>query len=166
MALRAFVCGDGVLAPALTGPAAAAGVELLGSRSDVAELLRGADVLVFASLPTGEGMPGVLIEAGLSALPVVATAVPGVRTVVEDGVGGFVVDVDDVDAMVDATAQLLSEPALRRRMGDAALERCLARFSLDAVAACWTSFLDPLVARGVSSRRGRSGPGTRPPRGA
>ncbi len=157
VALHAFVSGDGALAPALAGPAAAAGVDLLGSRPDVADLLRGADAFVFASLPTGEGMPGVLIEAGLSALPVVATAVPGVRSVVEDGVGGFVVDVDDVEAMTDATARLLSDPALRRRMGEAARARCVARFSLDAVASCWTSFLDPLVARRVSSRRARNG---------
>ncbi len=132
----------------------------------MAELLRGADAFVFCSLPTGEGMPGVLIEAGLSALPVVATAVPGVRTVVEDGVGGFVVEVDDVEGMVAATARLLSEPALRRRMGEAARTRCMARFSLDAVASCWTSFLDPLVALGLSSRRGGNGRGTRRAPGA
>ena len=154
-------------ADALSGPAAAAGVDLLGSRSDVAELLRGADAFVFPSLPTGEGMPGVLIEAGMSGLPVVATAVPGVRTIVEDGVGGFVVDVDDLDAMVDATARLAVDTgaaphAWARRRG----QRCVARFSLEAVAACWLSFLEPLVARGVSARRGRSGPGTRPGRGA
>ena len=58
------------------------GVELLGPRSDVPELLRSADVFVFTSLPTGEGMPGVLIEAGLSGLPAVSTPVPGAATVV------------------------------------------------------------------------------------
>ena len=65
---------------------------------------------VFPSLPTGEGMPGVLIEAGMTGLPVVATAVPGVRTIVEDGATGFVVGVDDLDAMVQATARLLAQP--------------------------------------------------------
>jgi glycosyltransferase involved in cell wall biosynthesis len=166
IALRAFVCGDGVLAPAISGPAADAGVELLGSRADVAEVLRGADVFVFPSRPTGEGMPGVLIEAGMSGLPAVATAVPGARTIVEDGTGGFVVDVDDVAAMVEATAQLVEAAELRRTMGDAARRRCVERFSLDAVAACWLSFLDPLVVRGVNSRTGRNGPGTRRARGA
>ncbi|MDR3647634.1 MAG: glycosyltransferase family 4 protein [Acidimicrobiales bacterium] len=152
--LRAVVCGDGPLAPSLAGPAAEAGVELLGTRSDVAEVLRGADVFVFPSLPTGEGMPGVLIEAGLTGLPVVATAVPGVRSIVEDGTSGFIVDVDDLDAMVEATSRLLLWPGLRQAMGDAARRRCVERFSLDAVAACWLSFLDPLVAGGVRPRRG------------
>ncbi|HEY5023390.1 MAG TPA: glycosyltransferase family 4 protein [Acidimicrobiales bacterium] len=159
--VRAFVCGDGPLASELAGPAAAAGVEMLGSRSDVAQLLRGAHAFVFPSLPTGEGMPGVLIEAGLSGLPVVATAVPGVRTIVEDGVGGLVIAVDDLDAMVDATTRLVSSASVRHTMGEAARERCLRRFTLEAVAAVWLSFLEPLVARGVSPRGGRSGPGTR-----
>ncbi len=159
--VRALVCGDGPLADAVSGPAVAAGVDMLGSRSDVAEVLRGADAFVFPSLPTGEGMPGVLIEAGMSGLPVVATAVPGVRTIVEDGVGGLVVDADDLDAMVDATARLVSSPELRSTMGEAARARCVERFSLDAVAACWLSFLEPLVARGVRLRRARSGRGSR-----
>jgi len=165
LGLRAWVCGDGPLGPSLDAPAAAAGVELLGTRHDVPELLRGADVFVFASRPTGEGMPGVLIEAGLSGLPVVATAVPGVRTIVEDGVTGLVVDPGDGEGLVEATARLVADAALRRRLGHAARERCATRFSLDAVAACWLSFLEPLLARAVS-RGGRSGPGSRPGRGA
>jgi glycosyltransferase involved in cell wall biosynthesis len=159
--LRAVVCGDGPLAPTLAGPAADAGVALLGPRSDVALVLRGADVFVFPSLPTGEGMPGVLIEAGLTGLPAVATAVPGVGTIVEDGVTGFVVDGDDLDAMVEATARLLEDPVLRSRMGAAARQRCEERFSMDAVASCWLSFLEPLVAAGFNPRGGRNEPGTR-----
>jgi glycosyltransferase involved in cell wall biosynthesis len=164
--LRAVVCGDGPLASAMEGPAADAGVILLGSRPDVAEVLRGVDIFVFPSLPTGEGMPGVLIEAGMTGLPVVATSAPGVRTIVDDGATGFVVDIEDLDAMVDATARLAEDPVLRRRMGTAARQRCVERFSLDAVAACWLSFLDPLVARSVTRQRGRSAPGTRPGPGA
>jgi glycosyltransferase involved in cell wall biosynthesis len=147
VALRAVVCGDGALGPDLAGPAATAGVELLGSRDDVAEVLRGADVFVFTSRPTGEGMPGVLIEAGLTGLPVVATAVPGARTVVEDGATGFVVDADDTAGMVEATARLVADADLRRHMGEAARRRCTERFSLDAVAAVWTAFIQPLVDR-------------------
>jgi glycosyltransferase involved in cell wall biosynthesis len=159
------------MASALSGPAAEAEVQMLGPRSDVAELLRGADVFVFPSLPTGEGMPGVLIEAGMSALPVVATAVPGVRTIVEDGGGGFVVGVDDLDAMVEATSRLLSSPTLRRTMGDAGRQRCVTRFSLAAVADCWLSFLEPLLARAVRDRAvrdrgGRSARGSRRAPGA
>jgi glycosyltransferase involved in cell wall biosynthesis len=111
----------------------------------VAELLRASDLMVFPSLPAGEGMPGVLIEAGLSGLPVVATDVPGVRTVVDDGVTGIVVDAADLDGMVRSVATLIEDVELRHAMGRAARQRCLERFSLDAVAECWLRLLDPML---------------------
>ena len=49
----------------------------------------------------------------------VATAVPGVEAIVVDGETGFVVDVDDFDAMVEAVASLLADPVRRRAMGSA-----------------------------------------------
>ena len=64
-------------------------IEVLGRRSDVPEILSQADVFLFTSLEEGEGMPGVLIEAGFAGLPVVTTEVPGARTVIEDGVDRF-----------------------------------------------------------------------------
>lgn len=157
MAVRAVACGDGPMHGELAGPAAEARVELLGTVDDVAGVLRGADILVFPSRPTGEGMPGVLIEAGMSGLPVVATDVPGVRSVIEDGVTGFVVPVDDHDALVRATARLVEDEGLRRTMGSAARQRCVERFSLDGVVETWRGFLQPLVDAAVSDRRAGSG---------
>jgi glycosyltransferase involved in cell wall biosynthesis len=141
----AGMVGDGPLRPELVEPATAAEVELLGSRSDVADLLRQADVLVFPSLPTGEGMPGVLIEAGLSGLPSVATDVPGVRSIVDDGVTGFVVGPSDMDALVAALGTLLDDAELRASMGAAARQRCVSRFSIDSVTTQWSTALQPLL---------------------
>jgi glycosyltransferase involved in cell wall biosynthesis len=143
--LRAQMVGDGPLRPALEEPARAGGVELLGSRPDVAALLTESDLMVFPSSSTGEGMPGVLIEAGLCGIPVVATDVPGVRTVIEHGVTGLVVPEDDLDALVAAARLLVA-------LGRAARARCVDRFSLDAVAATWLSLLDPLLTREGASR--------------
>jgi glycosyltransferase involved in cell wall biosynthesis len=154
---RAQVVGDGPLRSSLVEPARVAGVELLGSRSDVAELLRGSDVLVFPSLPAGEGMPGVLIEAGLSGLPVVATDVPGVRTIVESGVTGIVVNVDDLDAMARAVAELAGDADLRQAMGSAARQRCLDQFSLAAVADRWLKVLEPMLPAGAGQKSLESG---------
>jgi glycosyltransferase involved in cell wall biosynthesis len=147
---RAVLVGDGPLRGALEAPAERAGVEMLGHRSDVADALRHADVFLFPSAPAGEGMPGVLIEAGLSGLPVVATAVPGVASVIAEGETGFVVPVDDRGAMVRAVARLLDEPELRTAMGAAARERCLRWFSLEAVEAAWMSVLGPLLERAAT----------------
>jgi glycosyltransferase involved in cell wall biosynthesis len=115
--------------------------------------MRRADVLVFCSRPAGEGMPGVLIEAGLSGLPVVATDVPGVRTIVNDDETGIVVGVEDREALVEATVRMIGDPGLRAAMGQAARQRCMERFSLAAVGDRWLSLLEPWV--GVD-RQGRA----------
>jgi glycosyltransferase involved in cell wall biosynthesis len=149
LGFRAILVGDGALRSRIEGPAGDAGVELLGSRADVAELLGRADIMVFPSRPQGEGMPGVLIEGGLSALPIVATDVPGVRTVIDDGTTGYVVGVDDLDAMVAHLTLLIEDRELRRTMGEAARVRCVARFSVEAVGALWLRVLTPLLPAGT-----------------
>ena len=145
LSFRAILIGDGVLRPSVEPLAREAGVEMLGSRSDVAEQLGRSDIMVFPSRPQGEGMPGVLIEGGLSALPIVATDVPGVRSVIDDGTTGFVVEVEDLDGMVSALARLVEDPGLRRTMGDAARTRCVEQFSIQAVGAAWLRVLTPLL---------------------
>jgi glycosyltransferase involved in cell wall biosynthesis len=148
----AAMIGDGPLRQDLGRPAGEAQVELLGGRSDVPDLLGQADVLVFTSLPPGEGMPGVLIEAGLSGLPVVATDVPGVRTIVRDRETGFIVDVEDMEGLVACTAKLLADPELRSTMGRAARRHCLDKFAIDSVAEQWSIALQPLLTNARSPR--------------
>ena len=138
--VRAVMVGDGPLAGTLGPLAAADGVELLGPRSDVPDLLRHSDLFVFTSLPTGEGMPGVLIEAGLSGLPVVSTAVPGAATVLCNGRTGVIVD-DSVAAMAEAVAELLDNADRRVAMGLSARTRCESEFNLDLMAQRWRNAL-------------------------
>ena len=144
--VRGVVVGDGPLEEEVRRAAATSGgVEVLGRRDDVPALLRAADILAFTSVPEGEGMPGVLIEAALSGLPAVATAVPGASTVVVDGVTGFVVPPDDDEAFLEALEQLVSNDKLRRAMGAAARERAEAAFSLEKSARSWQAFLDRIA---------------------
>jgi glycosyltransferase involved in cell wall biosynthesis len=82
---------------------------------------------------------------------VVATDVPGVRTIGEDGVTGVIVDVEDREAMTEAVADLVRADDRRATMGTAARERCVDRFSLASVAADWLRLLEPLLLR--SDRR-------------
>ena len=141
---RAILVGDGPLAGELVGLAEACGVELLGSRSDVPELLSQSDLLVFTSRPAGEGMPGVLIEAGLSGLPAVSTPVPGATTVLADGRTGVIV-ADSVGAIAEAVGQLLDDPVRRAAMGAAALSRCASEFTLERMAERWRIALQPMI---------------------
>lgn len=142
-----LVVGDGPLADRLAARAGTLGVEMLGRRDDVAEVLRGADLLVFPGDPEGEGMPGVLIEAGLAGLPAVASEVSGATTVIDHGVTGLVVPAGDQLALEGAVAELARDPQRRARMGEAARRRCLEHFTLAASAARWSEVLDDVLAR-------------------
>jgi glycosyltransferase involved in cell wall biosynthesis len=141
---RAMMVGDGPLAASVTPVAEAQGIEVLGPRSDVPDLLRSADLFLFTSLPAGEGMPGVLIEAGLSGLASVSTRVPGAAEVINEGVTGLVVE-DSTTAMADAVGRLLDHADQRSAMGAAAHIRCESEFSLDLMARRWDAALQPFL---------------------
>lgn len=96
-------------------------VVFAGFRDDAQRVMRTFDVYALASLH--EGLPLSLLEAMALGRPVVATRVGGITAVVEDGASGFVVDPRDVDALAARISTLLEDPALRRRMGEAARAR-------------------------------------------
>lgn len=117
---------DQALAAAQGDPATAARLKLMGYRTDVASLLRGADLFVLPS--HREGMPRAIIEAMMTGLPVVATAIRGAREQVIDGETGLLVPVKDEAALAAALGRLVSDPALRARMGGASLARARAEY--------------------------------------
>jgi len=130
-----LVVGDGPLRGEVESMVASRGlagrVLLLGSRSDVADLLSAADVLVFASRPGGmEGMPAVLIEAGVAGIPVVSFDVAGVAEVVEHGVTGIVVPPADTEGLGAAVLRLFDDEPVRKELGRRARDRCAERFDL------------------------------------
>jgi glycosyltransferase involved in cell wall biosynthesis len=140
--VRGRLVGDGPLFETLQPLASAAGVDMLGRRDDAPELRR-ADIFVFPSLPTGEGMAGVLIDAGLTGVPIVATDAPGVTDVVAHGETGLVVPVDDRQGLVEAVASLVIDRDRRLEMGRAARARCQ-RFTIGASADRWRQLIDEI----------------------
>lgn len=96
-------------------------VEWLGYCEDIRQVWANAHIAVLPS--HREGFPKSLIEATASGRPAITTDTIGCREVIEDGVSGFVVPLCDAEAIADALEKLVSDPALRRRMGSAARER-------------------------------------------
>jgi glycosyltransferase involved in cell wall biosynthesis len=76
------------------------------------------DVLLWTS--TYEGFGLVLLEAMSQRMAVVTTPVGCAPTLVKDGTNALMVPVRDPDASAAAVERLMDDPALRRRMGDAA----------------------------------------------
>jgi glycosyltransferase involved in cell wall biosynthesis len=85
-------------------------------------------------LPTyREGFPGVPLEAQASGVPVVTTTATGAIESVVDGVTGVLVPVGDSKALAKAIDELLAEPALRQRMGQAGRARTEREFRQDVI---------------------------------
>lgn len=80
--------------------AATAGVQVLGRRNDVADLLADHHLFILPSRG-GEGLPKALLEAAAAGRPAIVTDVPGCREFVSDGETGFVA-AGTAEALADA----------------------------------------------------------------
>ena len=82
--------------------------------------LRQHDVLAFPSRYAFEGHSGVIIEAFMAGLPVIASDLPGPLEIVEHNVNGLVVRTGDSNALAAAMNRLATDHELRRRLGSGA----------------------------------------------
>ncbi|TQJ57170.1 glycogen synthase (ADP-glucose) [Streptomyces sp. SLBN-115] len=103
-------------------------------RPEVIQLLTHAAVFVCPSVYEPLGI--VNLEAMACGTPVVASRVGGIPEVVEDGVTGTLVEVDDEfeAGLARALDAVLGDPAAGRRMGEAGRARAVGEFGWDAVA--------------------------------
>lgn len=118
-------------------------VDWLGHVDDMPGLLAGADIVVLPSYR--EGLPKSLIEAAACARPLIATDVPGCREVVADGVDGLLVPVREAEPLAAAIARLADDPALARRLGEAARAKALQAFDESIVLSRTIAVYDELV---------------------
>ena len=105
-------------------------VEFMGYRRDIAKLVAMCDVSVSAS--RREGLPVNLIEASAIGKPIVATRVRGNSDIVEDGVNGFLVELDDYEKMAEKLLKIYSDPQLAKKMGEEAV-RLSKKYSIEEV---------------------------------
>ena len=115
--------------------------EYVLDRTLMQQYIRSADVYVLPS--RHEGFPVAPLEAMACSLPVVATNVPGIADILEQGEqsGGIVVPVEDRHALATALVRLLSQGELRQELGLRAKARVEEKFSLSAVGAELKTFL-------------------------
>jgi glycosyltransferase involved in cell wall biosynthesis len=147
--------GGGALADRLKCQAARLGIagriEWRGARAqpDVLAAYREADLFVLAAKITRDGdrdgLPNVLMEAQSQRLACVATRLPGIAELIEDGATGVLVPPSDLRALAEALAALIRDPARRARLAAAGevrvrrdfgmrwgIDRLAARFGLPA----------------------------------
>ena len=128
---RFLVVGDGPLREELLRLADRLGlrerVRFLGHRADARDLIGLLDVLAVPSLT--EGTPLTVLEAMAVGVPIVASAVGGVPDQVRHGKEGLLVPPEDPVALGDALLELLQDPGLARRLGEAGRRRSDSEFA-------------------------------------
>ncbi len=88
---------------------------------------------VFVLPSRKEGMSNALLEAQSWGIPAVVSAIPGNTAIVDDGLNGLVVPVEDAEALAKAIMRLLGNPEFRTKIGDQARQRMRKDFSIEAV---------------------------------
>ena len=136
--VRLMVVGDGDLRQTYQQQANALG--LIGrtifvgaiAHEDTPPFFRSADVTALpSSLPESFGL--VLIESLACATPVIASNIPGVRTVVNHGSDGLLVEAESSTALAEAIWQILSDDATRREMGRRGRAKAEARYGWEQI---------------------------------
>jgi glycosyltransferase involved in cell wall biosynthesis len=107
-------------------------IHLLGFRTDIPNVLRGCDLFV---LPTHqEALGQSYIEAMAARLPVIGTDVDGVPELIKHNVNGLLVPPKHPDALRAALVQLIDNPELRARLGEAGHRITEGQFGIDDMA--------------------------------
>lgn len=75
------------------------------------------DLVVLPSVAMGEAFGLVLVEAMATGKPVIASNLPGVRTVVDDGINGFLVEPRNVDDLASKIQYLIENEDIRKKFG-------------------------------------------------
>ena len=98
---------------------------------EIADYYKACDVYVHPS--HADGMPNVVLEAMACGLAVVATRVAAVPEMIEDEQTGLLVDVGDRHQLGRALRRLIDDPAIRDRIGAAAVDRIRTTYRIERV---------------------------------
>jgi glycosyltransferase involved in cell wall biosynthesis len=107
-------------------------VHIVTGRNDIADLQALAHIFIMPSFR--EGMPMALLEAMVAGKAIVASRAGGIPEAVTDGADAILVPPGDVDALAGALHTLLTDPARRTALAEAAYARGHREFSVSVMA--------------------------------
>lgn len=125
-----------------------ANVQLLQPRHDIPDFLAAADVFAFPSKYEGLGIA--LVEAIACGTPSVCSDIPVLNEVIQHGVTGLVVPVDDIRALAGAILRILDDRDLAKRMGEQAKIYAYENFHPDRKAESMVRLYEDIL-KGTSS---------------
>ena len=121
-------------------------IHLTGYRHDAPQLIAASNVLVQPSV-SGEGLPRAMMEAMSCGVPPVITDTGGGKEIVDDGVTGFIVSVNDADAVADRVRKLYSDPELVAAMSVRCKEKIKNYVSLDKTVDQFVDYFRKLISQ-------------------
>jgi glycosyltransferase involved in cell wall biosynthesis len=97
-------------------------VTLLGrvAPDRIQEILARHDAFVLCSY--SEGRSNALLEAMATAMPIIATDIPGTNELIDDGSNGILIPCDDNEALGNALLRIRDNPDVRENLGQSALQ--------------------------------------------
>jgi glycosyltransferase involved in cell wall biosynthesis len=113
-------------------------------------LLATSEVFVQPNVPVPGDMEGfgiVVLEAGAAGLPVVASALEGLKDAVRDGVNGLLVASRDAEAFAAAVRGLLDDEAARGELGESAARYVREELTWDAIARRYLDAIEECAGR-------------------
>jgi glycosyltransferase involved in cell wall biosynthesis len=125
------------------------------SPEQLARYYAAAEVVVLPSLPP-ESFGMVLIEAMACSRPVIASDLPGVRTVVSDGQDGLLVRPGDVQDITAKIRQLVDSPRQRQEMGSKGRAKVEATYAWDKIVPKLERVYEDALSPTVGLSNGRS----------
>jgi glycogen(starch) synthase len=114
-------------------------------------LYRQCDALIATSRFESFGL--ILIEAMRFAKPVIGSQVGGMSGLIDNGVEGYLIDVEDTASLAARVNQLLSSPELRRQLGDNALKRFHRDYTTEVMAQRLAGFYRTIIQTGATDER-------------
>jgi glycosyltransferase involved in cell wall biosynthesis len=120
-------------------------VSFLGFREDAPSLMAAADLVVLPSVAEAFGIA--VAEALYVGTPVVATTVGGIPEIVDDGVDGVLVPPAEDEALAEAIAELLTDPARRAEMAGAGRDKVTTQFSFETMVREYERIYDAALRR-------------------
>jgi glycosyltransferase involved in cell wall biosynthesis len=113
---------------------------------EVAKYLQACDVYVHPS--HADGMPNVVLEAMSCGLPVVATRIAAIPSMIEELVSGRLIDAGSVSQLREAIADLVNDRDMRERLGRAASERAHRDYRIARVVDAIEGAYDQMLSEG------------------
>ena len=122
-------------------------VHFTGIRTDIPEILASSDIFLFTTM--SEGFPNAILEAMAANLPVITTNFGSAGELIENGVNGTIIPINDVNAALAALKSYLDNPSKARSFAATARAFVEQRFSMQVMVNNTLQFYHNIISENV-----------------